>query len=364
MTDETKSEPIKTPPVIYSPNDAAIAEIREQVRRAIPDPVAAVATKDGYGEVKTALAMIVRLRTQIEERRKLLKADSLEYGRRIDGEAKRLTQLVVDIEVPLREAKLAKDREEERKIAEAEAKIKAEAEAKARAEREAEEARLKAERAEEERKIQAERERLAAERAEFDRQRKEAEDAARAERERVAEERRRQDELRALEQKKLDDAAAAIRAEQERLAKIEADRLAKERAEREAKEAEQKRQREAEERAEFERKAKEKAEREAAEKAAREAKEKADREERERLAAEAKAKADAEEAARIEAAKPDQDKIQLLGDRLNTWWVENRPETKTDAAGAWLQEMDQRIYELADELKAYRTPKRPKQKPL
>lgn len=345
--DEPPGEPIKTPPVIYSPSDAAIAEIRDQVRNAIPDPVAAVATKEGYNEVKTALAMVVRLRTQIEDRRKALKADSLEYGRKIDAEARRLTTLVADIEVPLREAKLAKDKEEERKIAEATAKIKADAEAKERAEREAEEARLKAIRDEEERKLQAERDRLAAERAELDRQRKEADDAARAERERMAK-----------EQKKLDDAAAAIRAEQERLAKIEADRVAKEKAELAAKEAEQKRQREAEERAEFERQAKERAEAEAKAKAEREAKEKADREERDRLAAEAKAKAEADEKARIEAARPDQEKIRRFGDDLMLWYDSARPSLKTEAAENWMQGMDERLGVLVGDLRGYKTPKR------
>jgi len=65
----------------------------------------------GYEEIKTCLREITPLRTAVEKRRKELKKDALEWGRKVDSEAKRITQALVDIEAPHREAKKAIDEE-------------------------------------------------------------------------------------------------------------------------------------------------------------------------------------------------------------------------------------------------------------
>jgi hypothetical protein len=236
----------------------------------------AVQTREGYEAHRVAIGELVKVRIAIEKRRKELKADSLDYGRRIDAFAKHWTAVIEAIESPLREQKaIIDDAAEKKRLAaveadrlkqEAEARAKlAEEEAKRKAERDAEDERLRiatdqlmAERA----KLNAERNRIAAEQ-------KAAQDELLAERAEIA----RQHQLVAQEQEKI---AQAQRAEQ---AKIEAERR---RIERE----------------DFERQAKIKAEQEARE-----------RVERERIEAEqrkaASERADKEEAERIEAMRSD-----------------------------------------------------------
>lgn len=63
----------------------------------------------GYDLIAAALTTVRTTRTAIEARRKELKAGALEYGRKIDATAKRLTGLIVDIEEPLRQLKQSED---------------------------------------------------------------------------------------------------------------------------------------------------------------------------------------------------------------------------------------------------------------
>lgn len=198
-------------------------------------------TPEGYKAVSRALMEVRGTRTAIEKRRKELKAESLEYGRMVDGHAKRITELIAEIEEPLREKKAAIDDEKVRAEREAaEAALRAEEEkaaadraelerfraaeqARLQAEREAENARIEAERQAERERHRAENERLEAERAKIDAERKALEEAQRAERERQEAERR-----------KLEKEQAELRAEQERIEREKLEREAKERAEREA----------------------------------------------------------------------------------------------------------------------------------
>lgn len=125
-----------------------------------------------YREGTKAIAACRTYRVQIEERRKLLKQDSLEYGRKVDAVAKELVELIEMVEAPLKAAKkevdAAKERAtreaaeaERRRIAEEE-RAKQEAEAEARREQQrAEDERLQAER----RELEAQRWAMAAERA-------------------------------------------------------------------------------------------------------------------------------------------------------------------------------------------------------
>lgn len=54
--------------------------------------------KEGYEAVHSALMAVVKVRTSIEASRKILKADALKFGRAVDGEAERLTNLVLPLE--------------------------------------------------------------------------------------------------------------------------------------------------------------------------------------------------------------------------------------------------------------------------
>ncbi len=123
--------------------------------------------KEGYENVTKALSVLRSTRVAIEKTRKDLKADSLEYGRRVDAIAKELTSSIEALEVPLSSAKQSIDQEKERlKREKAEAAQRA-LEEEIRKKREAEEAelaRLKAiedeKRAAEDARLKAERDRL------------------------------------------------------------------------------------------------------------------------------------------------------------------------------------------------------------
>lgn len=179
-------------------------------------------------EVRKARADVRKVRVAVEKRRVELKADVLERGRAIDGEAKRITALLTEVEQPLIDE--IKRVEDEREAAER-AKIEAELEAKRKAERERIEAEQK-----------AERERVEAERAEME-----------AERQRIADERaewaaarKAEAEAQAAEQARIEAEQAAQRAELEaERQKLEAQRQEQERIEREAAEAKAKAEREA-----------------------------------------------------------------------------------------------------------------------
>lgn len=265
----TESTPEVLPPTgsdiaEYRPTEAALAQLRQQLAEASID----CTTTAGDQQARQSRLALVRLRTALEEKRKELKAPHLEAGKRIDDEAKRITGAILEMEKPIDDAIRAEEARRERVRAERE---RAERERKARNEglidalrqlpleyvaapssviepalaeliertvavdddyreqaaaalaaaiaklrevlsaaRENErlQAELRAQREEQERAAAAERaelERLRAEQAERDRA--------------AAEERRIADEAAAAERKRLaDEQAAAHRAEQERLA--------------------------------------------------------------------------------------------------------------------------------------------------
>lgn len=115
-------------------------------------------------EARAAIAVCRNLRGDIEERRKLLKKDSLDYGRAVDAMAKSLTAAVLDVETPLQQEKEAAERAK-RTAAENAARLEREAlEREVREQREAEERALAAVRKEEEARLKTEREAIAKER--------------------------------------------------------------------------------------------------------------------------------------------------------------------------------------------------------
>lgn len=66
-------------------------------------------TKNGYDHVKAGIATVGKLRSQVEKTRKALKHDALDYGRKVDGEAKRITAALREVEDPLKKKKQAVD---------------------------------------------------------------------------------------------------------------------------------------------------------------------------------------------------------------------------------------------------------------
>ena len=106
--------------VKYSVTDAKIAELKEQYQ-----DVPTIATNRELSFLKKDITVIRTLRTSVESRRKELKADALEYGRKVDAEARRIIGQLVEIEQPMKD--------EQKRF---EAKVKAEKEEKARIERE------------------------------------------------------------------------------------------------------------------------------------------------------------------------------------------------------------------------------------
>jgi hypothetical protein len=174
-------------------------------------------TDEGYKQTCDAVQLCVKLRNEIEKKRVELKADSLAWGRKVDAEAKRLKEKLLEIEEPLKakrlvvDARIAQEKEAiaAKKREEEERKRKAEFEETQRLQAEYEE-RCRQERAKEEARLQAEREKLLEERRKM-------EEEQRLEREKIAEERRQLLE----EQRK-------VREAEEEKARIERERLAAE----------------------------------------------------------------------------------------------------------------------------------------
>ena len=302
--------------VKYDVTEAAISEMRNlYMDLTITD----IEDKESFDQVHSARMVVKGKRVAVENQRKVFKKDALEYGRKVDAEAKKIFELLAPIEDHLTA--------EEKKVTDEQKRIKEE---KERLEKE----KIKgwgllladinihrdffdlASMTDEEFNtfyntgLQAFNDNaalLAAEKIEKERLEKEREELRKAEDERLKKER---EELEA-EKKKLDAENAKIQADQ--------DEIAKKLLEEQAKiDAANKAIQEAKDREEFERKAKIQAEIDAKTKIEREAKAKAE--------VEAKAKAEAE---RQSALLPDKEK-------LNAWasaiLAVRNPDLKTKEA--------------------------------
>lgn len=335
--------------VKFSVSDAAIAELSAKYMRL---KVRGLDDRDGLAAVHSARMEVKNLRVDVEKTRKKLKEASLEYGRKIDTEAKRLTADLQEIESHLEAEESIVVAEKERKRKEEEARLKAILDgrlkmladcetmanpatveamsadefatfladaqvkhlAKVQAEAEANRKRIAAEAA-----AKDEAAKLAAERAELAKQRAEQE----AETKRVRDE-------QAAAQKAIDD-------EKRRLEKIEQDRLRAIELEKAKAEAAEKSRIETEQRIAREKAAAEEAER--------------------RAKAEAQIKAAAEEAERVrrEALRPDVEKLQSVADLIEDIYV---PEVSEDAQAAAkavrkvLLDATSKIHKIASELAA------------
>jgi hypothetical protein len=282
--------------VKYSVTDAALESYRDEF---LPLTVKGLDDLEGYEKVREARLFIKGERVNVEKRRVELKAHSLEYGRAVDAEAKRITDAILEVENHL----IA----EQKKIDDEKARMKFEKE---------------------------QREKLP------DRKAKVAEIGA---------------EITEAELLTLDDVAfgevlntlIATKLEQQRVEQEERDRALK--AEAERIEAEKKAIED--ERLEAEREARHKAEveeasRKAAEQARIQAEIDAKRKGDERIAAEAAAKAEAD---RIEAERPDTEKLHSFA---GTFRLIQFPEVTSKKAQAKVGRIKKLIDEIVSELQA------------
>lgn len=210
----------------FSPADAAIAQMRDAYMRLSID---GVEDRAGYNAVHDARMVVKRHRVAIEKTRKDLKADALEYGRKVDAEAARLTALLEPIESHLETQEKAVDAEKARIKAEAEAARKKRLDDRMAALWDVNGDGLPSEiEALDDGEFQ---ERLAAARAKFERDAAELKAHAEAEAARAAQEAeaKRKAEEAAAEARRLEDARLA-----EERAKLDAERKAHEEAQREA----------------------------------------------------------------------------------------------------------------------------------
>lgn len=101
MTDETGVI------VEYGITDAAIAELRERLGGL------KIVTAEDYKTVAGAIAEVRTLRVGVDKKRKELKADAMAWGKKVDVEAKRITEQLVEIEGPLKLERTRVDDEKE-----------------------------------------------------------------------------------------------------------------------------------------------------------------------------------------------------------------------------------------------------------
>lgn len=95
----------------YQPTDATIAKMSEHFGAL---EVTGIDDRAGLAKVHAARMEVRGLRVRVEKTRKELKKDALEYGKRVDGEAKRITALLLEVEEPLAEKESIVAKEKER----------------------------------------------------------------------------------------------------------------------------------------------------------------------------------------------------------------------------------------------------------
>lgn len=221
MSSVTIIAPEKAMPVVeYAVADQVVSELRGRLEGLTAD------TPAGYREVVAGISEARKLRVDVEKDRVELKAASLEHGRKVDAEAKRITKLIEAIEQPLKLSRKVVDDEKARVKREKEEAEQAKLEEINRKKREEQEAIDKADRDRIQAEQQAEQKRIDVERAELEKQR-----AAEREKQKA-------------DQAKLEAEKEVLRKEREELrrqrfeqeAKVKAEREAKEEVEREARE--------------------------------------------------------------------------------------------------------------------------------
>ncbi len=106
-----QDKPFTIAPITYEVQREAIAKLAQEY---MPLTVESIDDKRGLAVVHDARMNVKNLRLSIERRRKELKAESLEYGKRVDGAARDLTKLLEPIEAHLEHEESIVVRERER----------------------------------------------------------------------------------------------------------------------------------------------------------------------------------------------------------------------------------------------------------
>lgn len=206
-------------------------------------------TQPGYQIVKAGISEVRGYRTGVNRSRKALKASALDWGRKVEAEAKRVTDLLLAIEEPLKEEKARIDDEAERLRKETEEQLRLTVLAKELAEKEEREAEVAAQREAErkEREVEAtkiqkqrealelDRKRLAEEQLEWQRELDSREGVLAAERAKIEADKQAIQE-NARKERELKESKAALvklREEREKFAEAEKVRFAEEQAEQE-----------------------------------------------------------------------------------------------------------------------------------
>jgi len=109
--------------IVYSVTDSAIALMKSEYMGLV---VKGIDDKEGYLICKEARTEVRNKRIEVESKRKELKADSLDFGRNVDAEAKRITDQLYVMENHLKVQLDVTDNEIRRKKEEKELKEKAE----------------------------------------------------------------------------------------------------------------------------------------------------------------------------------------------------------------------------------------------
>lgn len=97
--------------ISYSVTDGTLKKMKEEF---LPLRVTHINDKVGYEICHKAQMEVRSIRIEVENRRKELKADALEYGRKVDTEAKRITEELEAIENHLKAQKEIVDNEKKR----------------------------------------------------------------------------------------------------------------------------------------------------------------------------------------------------------------------------------------------------------
>lgn len=113
------------PLVAYSHTEAALAELNKRFNGAKFD----LTTPNGDKAARSARLELVTLRTDLEKKRKAFKAPALEFGKKIDAEAARITAEIESLEKPIDaqiradEARREQERQERVRIEQARVKV-------------------------------------------------------------------------------------------------------------------------------------------------------------------------------------------------------------------------------------------------
>ena len=88
--------------VLYNPIQAGLVDLEEKYRQGPPTDLS---IKENYEQCRLACSELRGIRTKTEKLRKELKADALEYGRKVDSIAKGIIDRILQIEEPYATAK-------------------------------------------------------------------------------------------------------------------------------------------------------------------------------------------------------------------------------------------------------------------